>query len=65
MRPLILTKESNAMKNRLRKPAPAKKAPEGKIIKLRVDSRTVILVRNQTALKMWMDKYPKAEIVSQ
>ena len=64
MKPLVITKESRAMKSRHRKPLPAKKAPEGKIIKLQVDSRTIILVRNEKALEMWMSRYPKAKVVA-
>lgn len=64
MRPLVLTKESNSMKNRHRKPIPMKKAPEGKVIKLQVDYRTIISVRSQKALEMWMEKYPNAKVVA-
>ena len=64
MRPLVLTKENRVMKTRNRKPAPAKKAPEGKIIKLQVDSRTMILVRNEKALEMWKSRYPNAKVVA-
>jgi hypothetical protein len=64
MRPLVLTKESNSIKNKMRKPA-AKKPVAEKVIKLRVDSRTVILVRTESAMKMWLQKYPKAEVIAQ
>jgi hypothetical protein len=30
------------------------------LVKLRIDSRTVILVRTRESLKMWKSKYPKA-----
>lgn len=64
MRPLVLTKEALAMKSRHRKPAPYKKATEGKVIKLQVDYRTTIIVRSQKALEMWMGKYPNAKVVA-
>jgi hypothetical protein len=65
MRPLVLTKESNVMKNhRVRKPILTKKPTEGKVIKLQVDYRTVISVKSQSALQMWMKKYPNAKIVA-
>lgn len=35
----------------------------GSRIKLRIDSRTIIVVRNQEALDMWMGKYPSAQVV--
>ena len=44
MRPLVLTKESNVMKNRYRKPILTKKPSDVPVIKLQVDYRTVISV---------------------
>ena len=64
MRPLVLTKESNVMKNRYRKPILTKKPTEGKVIKLQVDYRTIISVKTQSALEMWMKKYPNAKVVA-
>jgi hypothetical protein len=32
-------------------------------IKLRIDSRTIIVVKNQEALDMWRGKYPGAQII--
>ncbi|MCU0435143.1 MAG: hypothetical protein MUC87_16925 [Bacteroidia bacterium] len=32
-------------------------------VKLRVDSKTLIVVRNQTALDMWLTRYPAAQVV--
>jgi hypothetical protein len=64
MRPLVLTKESIVMKNRSRKPILTKKPTEGKVYKLQVDYRTIISVKSQSALDMWMKKYPNAKIVA-
>jgi hypothetical protein len=64
MRPLVLTKESVVMKNRSRKPILTKRPTEGKVFKLQVDYRTVISVKSQSALNMWMKKYPNAKIVA-
>ncbi|GAB4146869.1 MAG: hypothetical protein Fur0041_21070 [Bacteroidia bacterium] len=63
MRPLVLIKESKAMKARKSKTAMPKKT-EGNVIKLQVDYRTVIVVKSQTALDMWMKRYPNAKIVA-
>ncbi|MFN8712190.1 MAG: hypothetical protein ACK5Z2_05000 [Bacteroidota bacterium] len=41
-----------------------KELPEaGERIKLKVDSRTVIVVRSHSAMEMWMKRYPGAQIV--
>lgn len=44
------------------KAAIAKKSEQIKdyLVKLRIDSRTVILVRTRESLKSWKSKYPKA-----
>lgn len=63
MRPLVLTKESNAMKSRYRKPILTKKPSDVPVIKLQVDYRTVISVKTQSALEMWMKKYPNAKVL--
>ncbi|MBI3509774.1 MAG: hypothetical protein HY064_03855 [Bacteroidetes bacterium] len=63
MRPLVLTKESTALKARFRKPV-QKPAPEGNVIKLQVDYRTTISVRSKEALDMWMKKYPNAKVIN-
>lgn len=34
--------------------------PAGKLIKLRIDARTIITVRSESALKNWKEKYPGA-----
>lgn len=39
------------------------KIPTGARIKLQVDYRTIIVVRTQEALDMWMGKYPAAKII--
>ncbi|HLG03196.1 MAG TPA: hypothetical protein VI731_06350 [Bacteroidia bacterium] len=55
------------MKTRNRKPVfamPEKKNSDAKVIKLKVDYRTTIVVRSQKALEMWMGKYPNAKIVA-
>jgi hypothetical protein len=33
------------------------------LVKLRIDKRTIIMVRNEQSLKNWKAKYPDAEIV--
>lgn len=33
------------------------------LVKLRIDRRTIIMVRNEQSLKNWKAKYPDAEIV--
>jgi hypothetical protein len=45
------------------KETPKARVESGTRIKLRVDSRTLIVVRSQGALDMWMGKYPSAQIV--
>lgn len=40
-----------------------KSVPEGARIKLQLDYKTIIYVRNQAALDMWMGKYPGAKII--
>jgi hypothetical protein len=36
----------------------------GNRIKLRLNQRTIIVVRTQEALQMWMQKFPTAQIIS-
>lgn len=36
---------------------------EGKAVKVRLDSRTVVLVKNAKALASWKQRYPKAEVI--
>jgi hypothetical protein len=36
---------------------------EGKAVKVRLDSRTVVLVKNAKALAFWKERYPKAEVI--
>jgi hypothetical protein len=66
MKPLVLVRESKSMKNmRTRKAKPvAPKTSGADIIKLQVDYRTVIMVKSQKALEMWMVKYPNAKVVA-
>lgn len=33
------------------------------LVKLRIDKRTVIMVRNEQSLKNWKSKYPNAEVI--
>lgn len=33
------------------------------LVKLRIDKRTIIMVRNVQSLKNWKSKYPNAEVV--
>ncbi len=51
------------MKNRYRKPILTKKPSDVPVIKLQVDYRTVISVKTQSALEMWMKKYPNAKVL--
>ncbi|MFN6037120.1 MAG: hypothetical protein ACK452_01535 [Bacteroidota bacterium] len=46
-----LDKKGNVIKNL---------TPHAKIIKLRIDSRTIISVKSKEALRMWKEKYPNA-----
>lgn len=66
MKPLVLVRESKQMKNyRTRKTKPVAPQTTGAdIIKLQVDYRTVIMVKSQKALEMWMVKYPNAKVVA-
>lgn len=32
-------------------------------IKVQLDSRTIIFVRNKIALKSWLSRYPKAKVI--
>lgn len=34
------------------------------VIRLQVDRKTVILVRNKKALGMWMQRYPNARVIA-
>lgn len=47
----ILDKKGNVIKSL---------TPPAKIIKLRIDSRTIISVKSKEALRMWKEKYPNA-----
>jgi hypothetical protein len=38
---------------------------KGKPIKLRLDARTVVLVKNAKALAFWQQRYPKAEVIEE
>ncbi len=67
MKPLVLVRESKTMKNmRSRSKAKLVAPPTtgADIIKLQVDYRTVIMVKSQKALEMWMGKYPNAKVVA-
>ncbi len=35
----------------------------GKAIKVRLDARTVVMVKNAKALAFWKERYPKAEVI--
>jgi predicted DNA-binding antitoxin AbrB/MazE fold protein len=37
--------------------------PAGERIKVQLDNKTIVFVRSQSALDMWMEKYPEAKIV--
>ncbi|TND08419.1 MAG: hypothetical protein FD123_2215 [Bacteroidetes bacterium] len=39
------------------------KIASGTRIKLQLDSRTIIYVRSQAAMDMWMEKYPGAKVI--
>jgi hypothetical protein len=49
------------MKRELMSHPPVK---NGDRIKLRLNYRTIIIVRTQEALKMWLQKFPGAQIIS-
>ena len=34
-----------------------------KLIILKINSNTTITIKNNSALKIWLDKYPNAEII--
>lgn len=36
---------------------------KGTPIKLRLDARTVVMVKNAKALAFWKERYPKAEVI--
>jgi len=35
-----------------------------KLIKVRLDYRTLVTIANKSALKFWLEKYPDAKIVN-
>jgi len=39
------------------------KHTEKKLIKLRLNYRTVVTVKSDAALKAWMEKYPEATVI--
>ena len=51
----------NKMKNSKRKVIKEDTRP---IIKLMIDYKTIISVRNKQALDLWMEKYPKAKVIA-
>jgi hypothetical protein len=61
MKPLTIVKESRAMRMRTRKPVMPE--PSANSIKLRIDSKTTIMVRSEESMQMWMKKYPNAKVV--
>jgi hypothetical protein len=61
MKPLTIVKESRAMRMRTRRPAMPE--PSANSIKLRIDSKTTIMVRSEESMQMWMKKYPNAKVV--
>lgn len=63
MRPLVLPLKADAMKAKARKPVIGKPI-EGHTMKLQVDHKTIIVVRTQKALDMWMERYPKAQLMA-
>jgi hypothetical protein len=63
MRPLVLPIKQTTMKSKTRKPA-MPKVFEGQTMKLRVDSKTIIVVRSQKAVDMWMERYPQAQLIN-
>ncbi|MBK9422494.1 MAG: hypothetical protein IPN44_15840 [Flavobacteriales bacterium] len=38
---------------------------EGKPVKVRLDSRTIVMVKNAKALAFWKERYPKAEVIKE
>jgi hypothetical protein len=63
MRPLVLPIKPTTMKTKTRKPV-MQKVFEGQTMKLRVDSKTIIVVRSQKAVDMWMERYPQAQLIA-
>ena len=49
----------SSRKKKVAKPA----KDDSKKIKVRLDNRTVITIRNIAMFKIWKEKYPKAEII--
>ena len=37
----------------------------GKAVKVRLDARTIVMVKNPKALAFWKARYPKAEIIKE
>jgi hypothetical protein len=48
---------------RVRKPI-LKQAPTKAIIRVRLDSRTLITIPHMSAFQQWKDRYPNAEIMT-
>lgn len=36
----------------------------GQKIKLKIDSRTIVIVKTKEALKMWMNRHPSAQVIA-
>lgn len=59
----MLTIKTTTMKSKTRKPI-MHKTFEGQTMKLRVDSKTIIVVRSQKAVDMWLERYPQAQLIA-
>jgi len=42
----------------------AQREVDGHVVKMRLDHRTTVTVRTEAAMKMWLGKYPNAQILT-
>jgi hypothetical protein len=66
--PVAMNRSMDNNKRRKRKPAPAKAAttiPAVPKIKLRLDRRTVITVKDQAAVERWRERYPELIVIGE
>jgi hypothetical protein len=43
---------------------PKKKLTLTERVKLKIDSKTIVIVRSKEALKMWMSRHPGAQVIA-
>ena len=58
---IVIFNQLNRMKNQKKKTPKVDTRP---LIKLMIDYKTIISVRNKQALEIWMEKYPKAKVIA-